>query len=88
MSGHGPKLMDVQPSRFQWHKFKDMLHFYVMLGAIPITGLLFYLNVFVGPAQLTETPEDYVPKHWEYHRVSSNNDLFENTIITIVFFKS
>jgi NADH dehydrogenase (ubiquinone) 1 beta subcomplex subunit 5 len=70
MGGHGPKLMDVQPSRFQWHKFKDMLHFYVMLGVIPVTGLLFYLNVFVGPATLTEIPEGYEPKHWEYHRVS------------------
>jgi NADH dehydrogenase (ubiquinone) 1 beta subcomplex subunit 5 len=68
MSGHGPKLMDMQPSRFQWHKFKDTLHFYVMLGLIPVTAIVFYANVFIGPATLTETPEGYVPKHWEFHR--------------------
>lgn len=70
MGGHGPKTMVITPSRFQWHKFKDMLHFYVMLGVIPIAGIVFYANVFIGPAQLTEAPTDRVPKHWEYHRVS------------------
>lgn len=70
MSGHGPRTMPMQPSRFQWHKFKDMFHYYVMVGAIPVTAVVFYTNVFIGEATLSETPEDYVPKHWEYHRVS------------------
>lgn len=70
MGGHGPKSFVITPSRFQWHKFKDMLHFYVMLGVIPIAGIVFYANVFIGPAQLTEAPTDHVPKHWEYHRVN------------------
>uniref|UniRef100_U5ERB1 NADH dehydrogenase [ubiquinone] 1 beta subcomplex subunit 5, mitochondrial n=1 Tax=Corethrella appendiculata TaxID=1370023 RepID=U5ERB1_9DIPT len=68
MSGHGPKMFTITPSRFQWHKFKDMFHFYVLLGAIPCLAVVFYANVFIGPAQLTEIPEGYVPKHWEYHR--------------------
>ncbi|XP_058463325.1 NADH dehydrogenase [ubiquinone] 1 beta subcomplex subunit 5, mitochondrial [Malaya genurostris] len=67
MSGHGPKTFGITPSRFQWHKFKDMFHFYIMLGLIPVVAVVFYTNVFIGPAQLTETPADYVPKHWEYH---------------------
>ncbi|XP_062552299.1 NADH dehydrogenase [ubiquinone] 1 beta subcomplex subunit 5, mitochondrial [Armigeres subalbatus] len=66
--GHGPKMFTITPSRFQWHKFKDMFHMYVMIGAIPILAVVFYANVFIGPAQLTETPEDYVPKHWEYYK--------------------
>lgn len=70
MSSHGPSKMDIVPSRFQWHKFKDQLHYAVMIGAIPIGALIFYSNVFIGPATLTETPEGYTPKHWEYHRVS------------------
>lgn len=66
--GHGPKTMVITPSRFQWHKFKDMLHFYVMLGVIPISAIVFYANVFIGPAQLTEAPTDRVINHWEYHK--------------------
>lgn len=67
MSG-GHKTMYITPSRFQWHKFKDLTHFYLMLGIIPATAVVLYTNLFIGPAQLTECPEDYVPKHWEYHR--------------------
>lgn len=70
MSDHGPKLMGIQPSRFQWHKFKDLFHYYIMVGVIPLGALVFYTNVFIGPATLSEIPQDYVPKHWEYYRVS------------------
>lgn len=69
MSDHGPKTMAMIPTRFQWHKFKDLFHFYVLAGLIPLGALSFYTNVFIGPAELTEIPEDYVPKHWEYYRV-------------------
>jgi NADH:ubiquinone oxidoreductase, NDUFB5/SGDH subunit len=70
MAGHGPKIMPMTPSRFQWHKFKDSLHYFTMVGLIPMSALIFYVNVFIGPAQLTEVPEGYEPEHWEYHRVS------------------
>jgi len=70
MSGdHGHHHMTIKPSRFQWDKFKDLMHFYVMLGVIPVTALVLYANIFVGPAQLAEIPEGYVPKHWEYEKV-------------------
>jgi len=39
-----------------------------MIGIIPISALVFYVNVFIGPAKLTPIPEGYTPKHWEYHR--------------------
>ncbi|XP_047031862.1 NADH dehydrogenase [ubiquinone] 1 beta subcomplex subunit 5, mitochondrial [Helicoverpa zea] len=65
---HGAKTFVLQPSRWQWHKFKDMFHFYAMLGLIPVGAIIFYSNVFIGPAQLTPIPEGYEPKHWEYHR--------------------
>lgn len=70
MGGHGHKNMFIRPSRFQWDKFKDMLHYYVMIGLIPITAIVMYCNIFVGPAELAEIPKDYEPKHWEYHSVS------------------
>lgn len=74
--GHGPKVFQLEPTRMQWHKFKDMLHFYTMLGLIPVAAIVFYCNVFIGPATLTEIPEGHTPKHWEYHRVS--HKMFES----------
>ncbi|XP_026473818.1 NADH dehydrogenase [ubiquinone] 1 beta subcomplex subunit 5, mitochondrial-like [Ctenocephalides felis] len=65
---HGHKTMTITASRWQWHKFKDLLHYYTLLGLIPVLSLVFCVNVFVGPATLTEIPEGYEPKHWEYHR--------------------
>lgn len=59
----------IQPSRFEWNKFKNHLHFYFMLGAIPCGLGILYANVFIGPATLSEIPEGYTPKHWEYSRV-------------------
>lgn len=69
MSDHGPRLFWLTPSRFQWHKFKDSLHYAVAIGVIPISVLLAYVNIFIGPATLTKVPEGYEPKHWEYHSV-------------------
>jgi len=67
MGSGGPKKMFITPSRWQWHKFKDMFHFYTMLGLIPLGILTFAVNVLVGPAKLAPIPEGYTPKHWEYH---------------------
>ncbi|NP_001165796.1 NADH dehydrogenase [ubiquinone] 1 beta subcomplex subunit 5, mitochondrial [Nasonia vitripennis] len=64
MSGH----FVIQPTRWQWHKTKDLVHFYFMVAAIPLSILTFCVNIFVGPATLTPIPEDYEPKYWEYYR--------------------
>lgn len=71
MSGHGPKMFPLQPTRWQWNRFKDLLHLYVMAGLIPVTAVVLYANIFIGPATLSEIPEGYTPKHWEYHNVST-----------------
>lgn len=68
MGSHGPKVFPMIPTKMQWHKFKDTLHFYVMLGVIPLGAVVLYTNIFIGPATLSEIPEGYHPKHWEYHR--------------------
>lgn len=72
MSGHGHN-MKIEVSRWQWHKFKDLLHFYTMLGVIPATLIVFLTNIYIGPAKLAEIPEGYTPKHWEYHKVCHYN---------------
>uniref|UniRef100_A0A1B6GPS2 NADH dehydrogenase [ubiquinone] 1 beta subcomplex subunit 5, mitochondrial n=1 Tax=Cuerna arida TaxID=1464854 RepID=A0A1B6GPS2_9HEMI len=65
--GHG-NTMNIEVSRWQWHKFKDLMHYYVLVGAIPLSLICFCVNIFIGPAKLAEIPEGYTPKHWEYHR--------------------
>lgn len=65
---HHPKVFHVTPSRFNYTQFKDDFHFYAMLGIIPLGTIIFLVNIYVGPAELAETPEGYEPKHWEYYQ--------------------
>ena len=60
--------MPIRPSSFMWQKFKDFVHLYVMIGYIPTVCLATYLNLTVGPAELTETPDGYEPAIWEYEK--------------------
>ena len=69
MSGGDHKVMEIRASRFQWQKFKDLFHFYTLIGLIPVGLVVFYVNIFIGPAKLRETPENYIPEQWEYYRV-------------------
>ncbi|XP_044262606.1 NADH dehydrogenase [ubiquinone] 1 beta subcomplex subunit 5, mitochondrial [Tribolium madens] len=66
MSEH--RVFPIQPSRWQWNKFKDLFHYYIMLGVIPLGLVTLYANVFIGPATLSEIPEGYTPKYWEYYK--------------------
>ncbi|KAL3276491.1 hypothetical protein HHI36_011871 [Cryptolaemus montrouzieri] len=66
MSEH--RMFPISPSRFSWNKFKDLVHFYILVGIIPCAVVITYCNVFIGPATLSEIPPDYTPKHWEYER--------------------
>jgi len=63
--GHD-KTMYITASRYNWQIYKDQLHFYLMLGIIPLSIVVFLANVFIGPAKLQEIPEGYTPRHWEY----------------------
>uniref|UniRef100_A0A4Y7NL48 NADH dehydrogenase [ubiquinone] 1 beta subcomplex subunit 5, mitochondrial n=1 Tax=Moina brachiata TaxID=675436 RepID=A0A4Y7NL48_9CRUS len=65
MSGHHN--MAIKPSRWSWNRFKDLVHFYFFLGAIPATAVILYVNLFIGPARLAEIPEGYTPEAHEYH---------------------
>ncbi|KAL1465747.1 hypothetical protein WDU94_005290 [Cyamophila willieti] len=67
LGGHGGHF-EIKPSQWQWTKFKDFVHFYVMVGAVPCLAVMFLSNIYVGPATLTEVPEGYTPQHWEYHK--------------------
>ncbi|KAK3912908.1 NADH dehydrogenase [ubiquinone] 1 beta subcomplex subunit 5, mitochondrial [Frankliniella fusca] len=67
MSGGGHNRFQIQPTRWQWTKFKDLVHFYTMVAVIPLGLISLYCNIFIGPAQLAPIPEGYTPKEWEYY---------------------
>jgi len=65
--GHHSNTMNITASRYNYQQYKDVLHFYILLGVIPLSILVFFVNVFIGPATLTEIPEGYVPKQYELY---------------------
>lgn len=79
--------LHITPTRYAWQKFKDTVHFYLMVGLIPVGVLVFYTNVFIGPAQLSPIPEGYVPKHWEYHRVSADWNAYVYAVRSLTIFR-
>ena len=76
MSDH--RAMNIIPSRFQWNKFKDMLHLYFVGAAIPLLATIGIVNMTVGPATLSEIPEDYVPREDEYFKSPITRFLVRN----------
>lgn len=66
--GSHKRTIEMLPSSFEWRKWKDQAHFYTLLGVIPIAILVGAVNLFIGPAELADIPEDYEPKHWEYYK--------------------
>lgn len=69
MSGGGHKrVMVIKPSNFEAKRWLDHLHFYFWLAALPSLIIIGAVNLFIGPAELVDTPEDYEPKHWEYYK--------------------
>jgi len=68
MSGGHKRTIELKPTNFEWRVFKDQLHFYVLLGLIPIGIIISAANLFIGQAELADIPEGHEPKHWEYYR--------------------
>ncbi|KAK3761880.1 hypothetical protein RRG08_060614 [Elysia crispata] len=66
-AGHERKMVII-PTKFEWTQFKNDLHFYFLLGLVPMGLLITYANMFIGPAELSEIPEGYEPKEYEYYQ--------------------
>lgn len=67
MSGH-KKSITILPSNYEWQAWKDLVHQYVLMAAIPIGLIIAYSNLVVGQAQLADIPDDHTPEHWEYFK--------------------
>ncbi|KAL4221838.1 NADH dehydrogenase [ubiquinone] 1 beta subcomplex subunit 5 [Mactra antiquata] len=61
--------MVVRPGTYQGQRVKDNFIYFTALGAIPLALITAYVNVFIGPAELREIPEDYVPEPHEYYKL-------------------
>ncbi|KAK3583435.1 hypothetical protein CHS0354_025557 [Potamilus streckersoni] len=68
MSSGGKRTMVIVPSKYMWNHFKNDLHFFFLIGLIPLGLLILYCNIFIGNAQLADIPEGYEPKNWEYYK--------------------
>jgi len=66
--GGGAATVQNRPSRWEYDLFKDYVHFYLMLGAIPIGLAITLTNIVKGPAQLKPIPEGYIPQEYEYYK--------------------
>ncbi|XP_074654930.1 NADH dehydrogenase [ubiquinone] 1 beta subcomplex subunit 5, mitochondrial-like [Tubulanus polymorphus] len=67
MGGHGRR-MTIIPTKHEVNVWKDKVHFFFALGIIPLGAVIVYANTFVGHGILTDIPENYEPKHWEFHK--------------------
>lgn len=59
--------MVIEPSNYVWKHFKDVAHFYTLLGLIPCSVISAIVGMRANP-ELREIPEGYEPRHWEYYR--------------------
>ncbi|KAI3382955.1 hypothetical protein SNEBB_003117 [Seison nebaliae] len=62
------RTFQFRPSKYVNAILKDYFHYYILLGCIPLGGIIGYANIFYGPAKLKDIPEGYDPKIYEYHK--------------------
>uniref|UniRef100_A0A0X3NNZ9 NADH dehydrogenase [ubiquinone] 1 beta subcomplex subunit 5, mitochondrial n=1 Tax=Schistocephalus solidus TaxID=70667 RepID=A0A0X3NNZ9_SCHSO len=67
-SSGGGGTLRIKQTAFHNEKLYDEMHFFVMLAIVPLGLLSFFTNIFIGQAELVETPEDYEPRYWEYYK--------------------
>ena len=74
----GQRKFIIQASRFTWRRFKSDIHFFIMLAVIPLTIITTWFNLVVGPAELAEIPEGYIPREHEYYKHPVSRWLIRN----------
>lgn len=64
-SGHNA--MRIEPSNYAWKHMKDRVHFFTIIGIVPVSVISAIVGIRANP-ELREIPEGYEPRHWEYYR--------------------
>lgn len=59
--------MEIKPSIYATKWANNWENFYFLLGAIPLAVITTIVNIRANP-ELTEVPEGYEPRHWEYFK--------------------
>lgn len=59
--------MEIAPTVFESRYLRNWLHFYLLILGIPLAVFTTIINIRANPV-LTEVPEDYQPRHWEYYK--------------------
>lgn len=65
-SGHNT--IKIEPSNWERRFSNNWIHFYVLLGAIPCVIISAVTNIYYGEPVLSEIPEGYEPRFWEYQK--------------------
>lgn len=59
--------MNIRPSNVDWMFAKNWIHFYALLGFIPVAVIGTIIGIRANP-ELSEVPDGYEPRYWEYFR--------------------
>ncbi|KAG9494039.1 hypothetical protein GDO78_001732 [Eleutherodactylus coqui] len=65
--GHGKRLFEIKATTYYDSRFLKLLKYYLLLAIVPSAVAITLINFFIGPAELAEIPEGYVPKNYEYY---------------------
>lgn len=65
-SGHNT--VPIKPSMWSFKYHKNWIHFYTLVTIVPLTVFTTILHIRANPV-LSEVPEGYEPRHWEYHKM-------------------
>ncbi|XP_069103476.1 NADH dehydrogenase [ubiquinone] 1 beta subcomplex subunit 5, mitochondrial-like [Argopecten irradians] len=66
--GGGGNAMKLKPGMYMDRLWRDGVHFFILLGTIPVLTVITLANLVLPQGELTDLPEDRVPQTWEYHQ--------------------
>ncbi|XP_060078166.1 NADH dehydrogenase [ubiquinone] 1 beta subcomplex subunit 5, mitochondrial-like [Ylistrum balloti] len=66
--GAAGRRMILRPGIYLDRKWRDSVHFFLLLGTLPVLMAITFANLFMAQGELTDLPEDHNPQTWEFHQ--------------------